>query len=209
MLICNITDKLLKQKLLFALCMATLFISASSCAKNGGSGGGRKSADNSETVASPNPNKYRSFKTFTLVSGAGVGAYDNKPYFTAGHGNHGFFGYVGVIDGQANPTIKVRQGDTVKILLLDHDQRGQPGRLAIPELHLCTTVLTKNGQSASLIFVAGKPGIFEYTGAGAFGSGHNHKHMTGSIWSIHNEGALAVSHQDCMIQNDIEKQNIG
>jgi len=118
--------------------------------------------------------------TFTLVSGAEVGADDSQPYFTAGHGHHGFFGRGGAIDNQPNPTLRVKQGDTVRIILFDKDQRGQPARLAIPDLHHATPILTEPGQSTTLEFNADRAGTFGYTGAIAFG-GHNHQHMTGEI----------------------------
>ncbi|OGU49734.1 MAG: hypothetical protein A2199_10560 [Hydrogenophilales bacterium RIFOXYA1_FULL_63_33] len=118
-------------------------------------------------------------ETFTLVSGAEMGP-GGRPYFTAGNGHHGFFGRGGAIDGQPNPTLRVKQGDTVKIILLDLDQRGQPARLAIPDLNLATPVLTQNGRSATLSFTTERAGTFGYTGTIAFG-GHNHQHMAGEI----------------------------
>ena len=102
-------------------------------------------------------------ETFTLVSGAEVGP-GSRAYFTPGNGNHGFFGQGGAIDGQPNPTLRVKQGDTVKIILLDKDQRGHSAVLAIPDLGLSTPVLTREGQSATLSFVANRPGRFKYTG---------------------------------------------
>lgn len=118
-------------------------------------------------------------ETFILVSGAEVGP-NGKAYFTAGNGHHGFFGRGGTIDGQPNPTLRVKQGDTVKITLLDLDQRGQPAQLAVPDLGLATPTLTRAGQSATLEFTASRAGTFRYTGAIAF-DGHNHEHMAGDI----------------------------
>ncbi|EKE16646.1 MAG: hypothetical protein ACD_10C00874G0001 [uncultured bacterium] len=117
--------------------------------------------------------------TFTLVSGAEVGP-NGKSYFTAGNGHHGFFGRGGMIDGQPNPTLRVKQGDTVKITLLDLDQRGQPAQLAVPDLGLATPTLTRSGQSDTLNFTASRAGTFRYSGAIAF-DGHNHQHMVGEI----------------------------
>ena len=119
-------------------------------------------------------------ETFTLVSGAEMGP-GGRPYFTAGNGHHGFFGRGGAIDGQPNPTLRVKQGDTVKIILLDLDQRGQPARLAIPDLNLATPVLSHNGENATLTFIADRAGAFGYTGQIAFGGEHNHQHMVGEI----------------------------
>lgn len=121
-----------------------------------------------------------STRTFTLISGAEVGP-GNRPYFTAGNGHHGFFGRGDSIDGQPDPTLRVRQGDTVRIILLDLDQRGQPARLAIPDLDLATPVLTRSGESATLSFTANRAGTFEYTGALVFGGQLNHQHMVGEI----------------------------
>ena len=119
--------------------------------------------------------------TFTLVSGAEVGP-GGQPYFTAGNGNHGFFGRGGAIDGQPNPTLRVKRGDTVKIILLDLDQRGQPARLAVPDLNLATPVLSHNGESATLTFTADRAGTFGYTGGTGFGGrSERHVHMVGKI----------------------------
>ena len=114
------------------------------------------------------------------MSGAEVGP-GGQPYFTAGHGHHGFFGRGGAIDNQPNPTLRVKQGDTVKIILLALDQRGQPARLAIPDLNLATPVLSHNGENATLTFTADRAGAFGYTGQIAFGGEHNHQHMVGEI----------------------------
>ncbi|WP_028232578.1 cupredoxin domain-containing protein [Paraburkholderia mimosarum] len=116
--------------------------------------------------------------SFTLVGGAenDNGQADWQP----GPGNHNFLGRSGSIDGQWNPTLVVKKGDKVNITLFDNDQRGQPEFLSIPELGLQTPVLHSVGQSATLSFVAVKPGTFEYSGAVSFGR-HNHQHMTGEI----------------------------
>jgi hypothetical protein len=119
-------------------------------------------------------------RSFTLIGGAEVGR-DGKPYFTPGHLNHAFFGRGGDIDGQPNPTLYVNQGETVAITLLNLDERGQPHVLAIPSLSLKIPTLTKNGELATLTFVAKEPGVFEYNGRTVFGGRERHVHMEGRI----------------------------
>jgi hypothetical protein len=119
-------------------------------------------------------------RSFTLIGGAEVGR-DGKPYFTPGHLNHAFFGRGGDIDDQPNPTLHVNQGDTVTVTLLNLDERGQPHVLAIPALGLKTPTLTKNGELATLTFVAQEPGVLEYNGRTVFGGRERHVHMEGRI----------------------------
>lgn len=119
-------------------------------------------------------------RSFTLIGGAEVGR-DGKPYFTPGHLDHAFFGRGGDIDGQPNPTLYVNQGERVEITLLNLDERGQPHVLAIPSLGLKTPTLTKNGESAAIIFIAKDPGVFDYNGRTVFGGRERHVHMEGRI----------------------------
>lgn len=118
--------------------------------------------------------------TFTLISGAEVGP-GGQAYFTAGHGHHGLFGRGGEIDGQPNPTLRIKQGDTVKITLLDLDQRGQPAQLSVPAFHVQTPVLTHRGDRATLIFTADRAGTFEYDGKVVFDGRPQHVHAIGTL----------------------------
>lgn len=118
-------------------------------------------------------------KHFTVFSGAEVGP-GNQPYFGEGHGNRGFFGQGGAINAQPNPTLRVTQGDTVKITLVDLDQRGQPAKLSIPALGLATPLLTRHGETATLSFTAQKIGVLEYNGEVPV-AGHHHEHMIAAI----------------------------
>lgn len=95
----------------------------------------------------------------TLISGAQNGKESGKPYFTPGHCNHVFFVRGGDIDGEANSTLGVKQGQKVEIALLDLGERGQPARLAIPNLALKTTQLSKNGESSVLTFIGERPAL--------------------------------------------------
>jgi hypothetical protein len=119
-------------------------------------------------------------RSFTLIGGAEVGR-DGKPYFTPGHLSHAFFGRGGDIEGQPNPTLYVNQGETVAMTLLNLDERGQPHVLAIPALGLKTPTLTKNGELATLTFVAQEPGVLEYNGRTVFDGRERHVHMEGRI----------------------------
>jgi nitrous oxide reductase len=119
-------------------------------------------------------------RSFTLIGGAEVGR-DGKPYFTPGHLDHAFFGRDGDIDGRPNPTLYVNQGEKVEITLLNLDERGQPHVLAIPSLGLETPTLTKNGESATITFIAKDPGTFDYNGRTVFGGRERHVHMEGRI----------------------------
>jgi hypothetical protein len=119
-------------------------------------------------------------RSFTLIGGAEVGR-DGKPYFTPGHLHHAFFGRGGDIDGQPNPTLYVNQGEKVEITLLNLDERGQPHVLAIPSLGLKTPTLAKNGERATLVFIAKDHGTFEYNGRTVFGGRERHVHMEGRI----------------------------
>ena len=122
----------------------------------------------------------RATRSFVLIGGAEVGT-DGKPYFTPGHLSHAFFGRGGDIDGQPNPTLYVNQGETIEITLLDLDERGQPHMLSIPALGLKTPTLAKNGESATLTFVAKDAGTFDYNGRVVFGGREQHVHMEGRI----------------------------
>lgn len=120
-------------------------------------------------------------RSFTLVSGAEVGFEDGRAYFTAGNGHHGFFGKGGDIDGESDPTLKVRQGDKVTITLLDLDERGQPAKLTVPAFHVTTTLLTDNGQRATVSFTADRVGSFDYNGVAPRDGQDRHVYMVGRI----------------------------
>jgi hypothetical protein len=119
-------------------------------------------------------------RSFILIGGAEVGR-DGKPHFTSGNLNHAFFGRGGDIDDKPNPTLYVNQGEKVEITLLNLDERGQPHVLVIPSLGLETPTLTKNGESATISFVARDAGTFEYNGRTVFGGRERHVHMEGRI----------------------------
>jgi hypothetical protein len=69
----------------------------------------------------------------------------------------------------------------VEITLLNLDERGQPHVLAIPSLGLKTPTLTKNGESATITFVAKDAGTLDYDGRTVFGGRERHVHMEGRI----------------------------
>jgi hypothetical protein len=119
-------------------------------------------------------------RSFILIGGAEVGR-DGKPHFTPGNLDHAFFGRGGDIDDKPNPTLYVNQGERVEITLLNLDERGQPHVLAIPSLGLKTPTLVKNGESATVTFIAKDSGTFEYNGRTVFDGRGRHVHMEGRI----------------------------
>lgn len=116
-------------------------------------------------------------ETFTLVAGAKMAPYGQPTFAPGVKGHHVLLGRGGAIDGQANPMLKIKMGDTVEITLTNLDKAGKPAQLSVPVFHAKTPVLT-SGQSATLTFVADRPGIFEYSGKTQFKGKEHH------LWAV-------------------------
>ena len=71
--------------------------------------------------------------------------------------------YVGVgsdIDGVINPTLKVREGDVVQIILVNGE--GAEHDLVIPDYKIRSEMVTGIGSSTTIAFKAGEAGTFSY-----------------------------------------------
>jgi nitrite reductase (NO-forming) len=71
-----------------------------------------------------------------------------------------FEGVGGEIDGVTNPDLSAKQGDMVRITLVNGD--GMPHDLAMPELNAGTTIVTAKGQTTEVVLEINEPGEFVY-----------------------------------------------
>ncbi|MFU8827007.1 MAG: cupredoxin domain-containing protein, partial [Brevefilum sp.] len=71
-----------------------------------------------------------------------------------------FIGVGGEIDGQVNPDLTARAGDTVAITLVNDDGRFHD--IVITEFDAATSVFGERGQEETVTFVADQAGTFFY-----------------------------------------------
>lgn len=71
-----------------------------------------------------------------------------------------FVGKGGAIDGQVNPVLNAKPGDTVQITLLNGD--GAQHDVAVPALNAKSEFITGKGTSSVLVFKVDKEGKFKY-----------------------------------------------
>ena len=77
-----------------------------------------------------------------------------------GPGGMQFVGVGGKIDGVANPTLRVAQGQIVQITLIDGD--GAEHDIGVPEFGALSNHVTGRGASTTIVFRADKSGTFDY-----------------------------------------------
>jgi nitrite reductase (NO-forming) len=77
-----------------------------------------------------------------------------------GAGGMRFEGVGGEIDGVVNPTLRVSEGDTVEILLVNAD--GMEHDIVLPDLNAHSEHVFKVGEETTLVFEAGQAGEFVY-----------------------------------------------
>ncbi len=87
-----------------------------------------------------------------------------------------FIGIGGEIDGVIDPTLTVRQGETVRIVLVNDD--GMMHDLAIPGLNAQTSMTTSKGQNANVVFKVHRSGEYVYY---CTVSGHRQAGMEGKL----------------------------
>jgi nitrite reductase (NO-forming) len=87
-----------------------------------------------------------------------------------------FIGVGGEIDGVINPSLTVRQGETVRIVLVNDD--GMLHDLAIPDLNAQTSMTTSKGQNANVVFEVHRWGEYVYY---CTVSGHRQAGMEGKL----------------------------
>jgi nitrite reductase (NO-forming) len=75
-------------------------------------------------------------------------------------GRMAFVGVGGEIDGVINPDLVARQGDKVRVTLINGD--GMPHDFAIPDLDAHTSMVSAKGQTAEVVFEIGAAGEFAY-----------------------------------------------
>ena len=80
----------------------------------------------------------------------------------AENGKLAYIGIGGEIDGIVNPDLNVKQGDVVRIVLLNGD--GMPHDLFIPDFKTGTEYISKIGDKTEIIFEVGgkQPGEYVY-----------------------------------------------
>lgn len=87
-----------------------------------------------------------------------------------------FIGVGGEIDGAINPDLNVNSGEAVRVVIVNDD--GIPHDFAVPDLDAQTSLVMVKGQTAEVIFQAGKSGEFDYYCAVA---GHRQMGMEGKL----------------------------
>jgi len=96
---------------------------------------------------------------------------------TASEGSQLFFvGVGGEIDGQVNPDLTARVGDTVAITLINDDGRFHD--IVIDEFNAATPVFGERGQEETIQFTVGQAGTFFYY---CSVSGHRQAGMEGQL----------------------------
>jgi nitrite reductase (NO-forming) len=91
-------------------------------------------------------------------------------------GRLAYIGVGGAIDGLVNPDLTVRTGDSVRIEVLNGD--GIPHDLALRDLNTQTAQAMARGKTVSMIFTAGKSGVYPYICTVA---GHRQAGMEGRL----------------------------
>ena len=71
-----------------------------------------------------------------------------------------YIGKGGDIDGKANPTLSVHEGDIVQITLVNGE--GAEHDIVLPDLHAASQRVSNPGASSTLTFRAGDIGTFMY-----------------------------------------------
>lgn len=87
----------------------------------------------------------------------------NKTFTLSTGWKHNGFAFIGAdqaTKGQVNPTLHVKQGDLVKIVLKDGD--GVVHDIVIPAFHASSANVTSKGSQADLVFRADRAGTFTY-----------------------------------------------
>ena len=87
-----------------------------------------------------------------------------------------FIGVGGEIDGQVNPDLTARVGDTVAITLINDDGRFHD--IVIDEFNAATPVIGERGQEETIQFTADQAGTFYYY---CSVSGHRQAGMEGQL----------------------------
>jgi nitrite reductase (NO-forming) len=87
-----------------------------------------------------------------------------------------FLGVGGEIDGVINPDLAARQGDKVRVILVNGD--GMPHDFAIPDLNAQTAMVIIKGQTTDVVFETGNAGEFAYY---CTVSGHRQAGMEGKL----------------------------
>ena len=87
-----------------------------------------------------------------------------------------FVGVGGELDSVIDPSLTVRPGETVRIVLVNDD--GMMHDLAIPDLNAQTSMTTSKGQNANVVFEVHRSGEYVYY---CTVSGHRQAGMEGNL----------------------------
>lgn len=87
-----------------------------------------------------------------------------------------YTGVGGEIEGRLNPDLSARNGDTVRIVVINGD--GIPHDLAIPDLNAQSSMLGSKGQATEIVFSVENSGVYPYYCTVA---GHRQAGMEGTL----------------------------